>query len=107
MQGSRNASYLASAASAKIRHRLLGQLVELPGLGVALDLLIETRFLERFKPRTEPRQVAGLEFGHSFLEVVDSRHGMDCSMNARIAKAMLHFNEPYAMKCNLIADIVI
>src|SRR5437868_3876393 len=87
--GNDDLSNRAGASLARIVHCLLGQPVELAGPGIALDLLVEARLLERHEPRAEPRQRARREPGHGALDVVDSRHGANSSMDSRVVETRL------------------
>ncbi len=58
---------LAGAALAEIGEGLFGEPVELASLGVALDLLIEARGIERLEPVAEFRELVGRKLGNGFL----------------------------------------
>jgi len=63
------------AALAEIGEGLFGEAVELTRLGVAFDLLIETRGIERLEPVAEFCELVGRQLGDGFFEVFDSHVG--------------------------------
>lgn len=48
---------LAGAALAEIGQRLFGEAIEIAGVGVTLDLGVQTRAIERFKPVAESSEL--------------------------------------------------
>jgi hypothetical protein len=69
---------------AQIVYRLIGEPVEPAGLGVALDLLIEPRGIERLEPGAEFRELFGRQRSDGFFEVFDGHGCFLSQMTARI-----------------------
>jgi vacuolar-type H+-ATPase catalytic subunit A/Vma1 len=62
---------VTGAALAKISEGLFGEPVELTGLDVTFDLLIEARGIERLEPVAEFRELIGRQLGDGLFEVFD------------------------------------
>ena len=59
------------AAFAEVVDGLVGEMIELARLGVALDLLVEARGVERIEPVAELRELIGGQLGDGVFEVFD------------------------------------
>jgi hypothetical protein len=57
------------AALAKVGEGLLGETIELASLGIALDLAIEARAVERIEPIAEFGELVGRKLGDGVFEV--------------------------------------
>lgn len=56
---------------AKVGERLVGKRVETTGLGVALDLLVEPRGIERIESVAEFGELVGRQLGDGVFKVFD------------------------------------
>lgn len=72
----RSVRYGGGATLGVIGKGLLGQAVEPAGLGVALDLVIEARGIERLEPVAEFREFVRRQLGDGLFEVFDG-HGQN------------------------------
>jgi len=84
-------SMLAGATLAEIGEGLFGEAVELAGLGVALDLVIEAPGIERLEPVAEFREFVRRQLGDGLFEVFDG-HGVNIA--ARGGFVMGGFDHP-------------
>jgi hypothetical protein len=69
----------------EIREGLLGQPVELAGLDVVLDLLVEARAIERRKPVAELGELIRRQLGDGLFEVLDGHAGRITSKSPFVA----------------------